>query len=86
MIRRCYCTAMLNDDGVCQYKCPPELRAPGRRRAHVRSVEAERDKRAGGIIGLRANRVSEALARISPAYNMRSLEASVRAVTGWRKR
>lgn len=85
-VPRCYCTAVLKADGICPHNCPPELRAPGRRRARVRSIEAERDKRAGGIIGLRANRVSEALARISPSYNMRSIKASLRATKGWQRK
>jgi hypothetical protein len=28
---KCYCNAYLRDDGMCPYRCPQDLKGPGRR-------------------------------------------------------
>jgi hypothetical protein len=35
MAKRCYCTAVLRDDGNCPYRCPATLQAPARRERSI---------------------------------------------------
>lgn len=77
---KCYCTAMLMDDGTCRFRCPPHARRPGLRALKTGKIVAERERRAKMAIGIPADRASAEVAKFDKRYAAQVADLSRRQV------